>query len=465
MEQRKSKGRKSKIPDGLKELLESLTFDVLKAQPEDILVYCIENLTRRLDERFQYNVNEAVEANKDDANRNYESELKADVAQLEDEEGKQDVNDYQNVEETPVSNVPINEDEEVEVKGDIEEVPDPDVSVVEGYFSDESIMDRESYVKRRQGVRGVSIDPEKTYNHEIVVHPKSDQQKEKLMQVVHEIHLLRCLDRDDHIELINAMFERKVEPGEEVIKFGEDGDNFYIIEDGDYEIYTMKDNQMQKIAEYKGKGSFGELALLYNTPRAATVRAITKGTLWAITRDTFHAIITAKAFKKRKLYESLLEKVDILSYLTPYERLNVADTLQTRIVEEGEAIFLQGQLGYEMYFIISGSVKVISRIMGNGNVDEKEEHQHHEQQEQEQEGEEIELCQLKENDYFGELALLTTKPRAASVYALERTCLAVLDVDSFHRLLGPCEKALKEKTQHYDEQRAYLWSKRRTSNA
>ncbi|VDQ09786.1 unnamed protein product [Trichobilharzia regenti] len=285
------------------------------------------------------------------------------------------------------------------------------------------------------------------------------------MQVVHEIHLLRCLDRDDHIELINAMFERKVEPGEEVIKFGEDGDNFYIIEDGDYEIYTMKDNQMQKIAEYKGKGSFGELALLYNTPRAATVRAITKGTLWAITRDTFHAIITAKAFKKRKLYESLLEKVDILSYLTPYERLNVADTLQTRIVEEGEAIFLQGQLGYEMYFIISGSVKVISRIMGNGNVDEKEEHQHHEQQEQEQEGEEIELCQLKENDYFGELALLTTKPRAASVYALERTCLAVLDVDSFHRLLGPCEKALKEKTQHYDEQRAYLWSKRRTSNA
>ncbi|CAH8568345.1 unnamed protein product [Heterobilharzia americana] len=298
-------------------------------------------------------------------------------------------------------------------------------------MSEEFTMSQQcTSVQRRQGVMGVSIDPEKAYNYKITMYPKSEAQKEKLMQVVHDIHLLRCLDIDDHIELVNAMFECKVEPGEEIIKYGEDGDNFYIIEDGNYEIYTMKDKIMQKITEYKGKGSFGELALLYNTPRSVTVIAITKGTLWVIKRDIFHAIITMKAFKKRKLYQSLLEKVDILNFLTPYERINLVDILQTRIVEKNEVIFLQGELSYEMYFILSGSVKVISEE-NNNELDKQQ----------------VELYKLQENDYFGELALLTTNPRTESVYALEQTCLAVLDVNSFYRLLGPYQEVLYRKLQ------------------
>ena len=59
-------------------------------------------------------------------------------------------------------------------------------------------------------------------------------------------------------------------------------------------------------------GSFGELALIYGTPRAATIKAKTDVKLWAIDRDSYRRILMGSTIRKRKLYESFLEKVSIL---------------------------------------------------------------------------------------------------------------------------------------------------------
>ena len=60
-------------------------------------------------------------------------------------------------------------------------------------------------------------------------------------------------------------------------------------------------------------GSFGELALIYGTPRAATVKAKVDCKLWAIDRDTYRRILMGSQIRKRKLYEELLSNVAILS--------------------------------------------------------------------------------------------------------------------------------------------------------
>ncbi len=69
-------------------------------------------------------------------------------------------------------------------------------------------------------------------------------------------------------------------------------------------------------------GSFGELALIYGSPRAATVKSRTDTRLWAIDRATYRQILMAVTIKKRKLYDTFLEKVPILRmfvsiYLSP----------------------------------------------------------------------------------------------------------------------------------------------------
>ena len=55
----------------------------------------------------------------------------------------------------------------------------------------------------------------------------------------------------------------------------------------------------------------------------------------------------------------------------------------------------------------------------------------------------------KRGDYFGELALLNDKPRAANVVAQGRLTVVTLDRSSFVRLLGPCDEILKRNTSHY----------------
>ncbi len=59
-------------------------------------------------------------------------------------------------------------------------------------------------------------------------------------------------------------------------------------------------------------GSFGELALIYGTPRQATVRARAEVKLWGIDRDSYRRILMGSTIRKRKMYEEFLAKVPIL---------------------------------------------------------------------------------------------------------------------------------------------------------
>ena len=72
------------------------------------------------------------------------------------------------------------------------------------------------------------------------------------------------------------MVEKKVQAGDVVIRQGDEGDNFYVVDDGQFEVFVNE----KKAVEIGPGGSFGELALMYNTPRAATVKALTDGVLW-----------------------------------------------------------------------------------------------------------------------------------------------------------------------------------------
>ena len=99
------------------------------------------------------------------------------------------------------------------------------------------------------------------------------------------------------------MFERTVEVGDYVIRQGDDGDNFYVIDSGVFNIYVdggSADGAVdgaRQVGRYDGCGSFGELALMYNMPRAATIQVtlITLIGLVAVTpagcTSTVHATI------------------------------------------------------------------------------------------------------------------------------------------------------------------------------
>ncbi len=64
---------------------------------------------------------------------------------------------------------------------------------------------------------------------------------------------------------------------------------------GTYDIYVKIDGEDKKVGSYDNQGSFGELALMYNMPRAATIVATSDGTLWAMVRTLSGHGVMAKS--------------------------------------------------------------------------------------------------------------------------------------------------------------------------
>ena len=107
--------------------------------------------------------------------------------------------------------------------------------------------------------------------------------------------------------------------------------------------------------EYTAGEAFGELALLYNCPRAATITAETDTLLWSLDRKTFNHIVKDAAAKKREKFEEFLQKVKILESMDSYERSKLADAVKEVHYNEDDIVIKEGEEGNTFYMVMSGS--------------------------------------------------------------------------------------------------------------
>merc|ERR1711972_1014816 len=155
---------------------------------------------------------------------------------------------------------------------------------------------------------------------------------------------------------------------------------------------------------------FGELALLYNCPRAASVEGKGTSVCWQLDRDTFNHIVKEAAQKKRNRYDSFLAKVPLLASMDAYERSQLADALRIENFADGQTVVSQGEVGHKFYIVEEGSA--VAKKAG------------------------VQVMDYGVGDYFGELALIRDQPRAATVQAIGPCKLLSLDGSSFKRLLN-----------------------------
>ncbi|SCM25249.1 CAMP-dependent protein kinase regulatory subunit, putative [Plasmodium chabaudi adami] len=257
------------------------------------------------------------------------------------------------------------------------------------------------------------------------VHKKDDKEKEKIRKALNESFLFNHLNHSEMETIIDAFFDEHVEEGDNIINEGDEGDLLYVIDEGEIEIYKTKKNKKEVLTILKSKDVFGELALLYNSKRAATAKALTKCHLWALDRESFTYIIKDNIAKKRQMYENILKQVTILKDMDPYERSRVADCLKSKTYNAGDIIINEGERGDTFYILTYGNATALK----SDQV----------------------IKTYTKGDYFGELALLRNKPRAATVKA-DGTCQVVyLERKGFKRLLGPIEKILIRNVENYKQ--------------
>lgn len=100
---------------------------------------------------------------------------------------------------------------------------------------------------------------------------------------------------------------------------GEQGDALYIVESGQLDCSKIIKGINTHLKVYTSGGSFGELSLLYNVPRAASITAIDECVLYKLDWETFNNIVKDAAIKRRDMYDTFLKKVPILENLENYE--------------------------------------------------------------------------------------------------------------------------------------------------
>ena len=106
----------------------------------------------------------------------------------------------------------------------------------------------------------------------------------------------------------------------------------------------------------------------------------------------------------------------ILKNMTEVERAKIADVLREKSFFAGEKIIKQGEPGDNFYIVYDGKAKA--------TLDSDKD---------------VSIKDYAPSNYFGELALLHNKPRAANVIAVSDCKMLLLDRASFQRLLGPLE--------------------------
>jgi len=252
--------------------------------------------------------------------------------------------------------------------------------------------------------------------YEKVVHPKSAEAETFLKESLKNSILFAHLEEEQIQELVDAFKEDNHAADKHIITQGDMvADNFYCLEKGEVKIEVGGKDVAHKGAGY----CFGELALMYSQPRAASIVSLVDCNCWALDRQTFIRILRSTGQDKRKQWFGFLKKVPLLEGLDDESLGKIADVLEPKTFAPGTNVVTQGEDGNHFYIVAEGEADATKNTEGGGPAEVVKSYQ--------------------AGDYFGEVALMKNQPRLVNVVAKTKCKCLALDREAFERLLGPCE--------------------------
>merc|ERR1719197_827887 len=159
--------------------------------------------------------------------------------------------------------------------------------------------------------------------------------------------------------MVNAMRVNKKKAGEIIINQGDAGDAFYIIGEGAVSVYLCPAADVdanEPVSTVEGGQAFGELALLYDAPRAATIKAVSDCLLFKLGRMHFRNLVSTAMEKSKVGLETRLAKVPVLQALESDQINHLAEAMEQVSFTDGQYIEKMGDIADSLYVLLSGEV-------------------------------------------------------------------------------------------------------------
>lgn len=256
-------------------------------------------------------------------------------------------------------------------------------------------------------------------------HAKSQTDQHKIRTVLLKSFLFKNLQPNQMQGVIDCMAKEIVNAPTLLIREGDPGDKFYVATSGSFEVVvgTFKggvfDISKGKVVVELGSGtSFGELALMYNQPRSATIRTKTDAVVFSLDRRSFKKYLIQANQAQADVHYNMLQNVELFANLGENVLRQIVDALVRKKFEPSEYIIKEGEQGDDFYILEDGEVDVSTRKAGF-------------------------IRTLKPGSYFGEAALQKNIRRSSTCRARNLCTLLMMDRKSFETLFGPLQALQK----------------------
>ena len=240
----------------------------------------------------------------------------------------------------------------------------------------------------------------------------------RLREKLPKIPLFSDLDPAPFVELIERCRLLTLNRGQQVFRQGSTGDSFFVICSGSVRVLREGATGARELALLHEGSFFGEMAILSDAPRVATVESASEDTLLLEISTSLLNDLSArypqlalalKRFCRQRLLANVMSSSDLFRPFTKPERKRLIELFRAREVPSGTTLLKAGELSDGLYVVLSGEVEV-------------------------RRGEEL-LARLREGELFGEISLLTRAPAIATVTAARRTSLLRLPKEDFNTVM------------------------------
>lgn len=238
------------------------------------------------------------------------------------------------------------------------------------------------------------------------------------------IPLFSDLPRDAFIALTERMDLRVAGQGDVLVQEGEPGSSMFIIIQGTVLVKRpdLSGGGDIILAELSDGAFFGEMALLSDAPRMATVVCADDTMLFEISRELLADITrehpsvgeVMKRFHKNRLITNLLKTSPIFQPFSTKDKKDLIEKFKSRAVDDGAYLITREHPGEGLYVLLSGRCAVLDRH---------------------DDGKEVLLAELKEGDVFGEMSMLWHKKTCASVKAVTPCVVLRLPREAFNEVI------------------------------
>lgn len=249
-----------------------------------------------------------------------------------------------------------------------------------------------------------------------------------------KIPLFSDLPADAFIALFEKCPLRRFEPGDRVIEQGSKGDAFYVICAGGVRVLRADGEAERELARLDEGAFFGEMALLSEAPRSASVEAthedtqlleISAGVLKELSANHPSVSTALKKFCRQRLLSNLMQSSALFRPFSKSDRRDLVQKFRARDVRRGETMIHEGKTSDGLYVVLSGEVDV--QVKGR------------------------KVASLREGEVFGEMSLLTRSAATASVTAARHTSVLRLPREDFDRLILSHPQILEHVAELTDE--------------